>query len=199
MSTTNNERAALIDLIAEHLSGTYHCNRVWSAWNVGTMSEDDFSDVSESDTPAELADAILVSLAANAPAAPTHAAQRDELLQAAIDFIGTLTGMTPPPIEVAPPVVFAPFYEFVDRVQAITGAAPPAPTEQWMPIESAPKTHKARLVWCPEYRNIYEVTWCEHKLAWIHFGHGNVMTDTATHWREMPAPPQGAAKGNGNG
>ena len=73
--------------------------------------------------------------------------------------------------------------------------ASPAPTEQWMPIESAPKTHKARLVWCPEYRNIYEVTWCEHKLAWIHFGHGDVMTDTATHWRDLPAPPQGAAKG----
>lgn len=56
------------------------------------------------------------------------AAQRDALLQAALDFISRLTGMTPP-IEVAPPEVFAPFYEFVDRVQEITsaGAALAAP------------------------------------------------------------------------
>lgn len=52
-------REKLIDLIAEHLSGTHHCTRVWEAWNVGTMSQDDFEDVGESDTPAELADAIL--------------------------------------------------------------------------------------------------------------------------------------------
>lgn len=69
MSTTNNERAALIKLIADELSLTYHCTRVWDAWNVGTMSQDDFESVSESDTPAVLADAILASLAANAPAA----------------------------------------------------------------------------------------------------------------------------------
>lgn len=49
-----------------------------------------------------------------------HASQRDELLQVALDFIGTLTGMSPPPIETAPPEVFGPFYAFVDRVQAIT-------------------------------------------------------------------------------
>lgn len=48
------------------------------------------------------------------------AAERDELLQAAIDFIRTLTGMEPPPIEVAPPEVFAPFRELVDKVQSIT-------------------------------------------------------------------------------
>lgn len=55
-------REKLIDLIAERLSGTYHCLRVWSAWNVGTMSQDDFEDVGESDTPAELAEAILTLL-----------------------------------------------------------------------------------------------------------------------------------------
>lgn len=49
-----------------------------------------------------------------------RASQRDELLQVALDFIGTLTGMSPPPIETAPPEVFGPFYAFVDRVQAIT-------------------------------------------------------------------------------
>ena len=58
--------------------------------------------------------------AAPQPNAAPPASQRDELLQVALDFISTLTGMTPPPIEVAPPEVFAPFYSFVDRVQAIT-------------------------------------------------------------------------------
>lgn len=56
---SDEQREKLIDLIAEHLSGTYHCTRVWSAWGVGTMSEDDFEDVGESDTPTELADAVL--------------------------------------------------------------------------------------------------------------------------------------------
>ena len=54
-------KEALTDLIAQHLSGTYHCLRVWEAWHVGTMSADDFQDVGESDTPAELADAIIAA------------------------------------------------------------------------------------------------------------------------------------------
>lgn len=62
-------REALIDLIAEQLRGTYHCGRVWSAWSVGTMGEDDFSPVEESDTPAELADEIIAKLAPQAPVA----------------------------------------------------------------------------------------------------------------------------------
>lgn len=57
------------------------------------------------------------------------AAQRDALLQASLDFISTLTGMTPPPIEVAPPEVFAPFFAFVDRVQEITAPAGAALTQ----------------------------------------------------------------------
>ena len=54
------------------------------------------------------------------------AQQRDAVLQASIDFISTLTGMTPPPIEVAPPEVFAPFKDFADQVCAIF-AQPLAP------------------------------------------------------------------------
>jgi len=54
---------ALTDLIAGHLSLTYHCTRVWNAWNVGTMSQDDFEPVDESDTPREIARAILASAA----------------------------------------------------------------------------------------------------------------------------------------
>ena len=62
------------------------------------------------------------SLAASAGSEPVAqlASERDELFQAAIDFIRTLTGMEPPPIEVAPPDVFAPFHAFVNTVQAIT-------------------------------------------------------------------------------
>lgn len=66
--------------------------------------------------------------------------ERDALLQAAIDFIGTLTGMTPPPIEVAPPEVFAPFRAFVDRVQAITAltTAAAVPAEGWVMVPVEP-------------------------------------------------------------
>lgn len=77
---TAMNREALIDLIAEHLSGTYHCHRVWNAWNVGTMSEGDFSEVNDSDTPAELADAILPMLAS--PPAPQEAQAELERLRA---------------------------------------------------------------------------------------------------------------------
>jgi len=62
-------RDALIDIIRQGLSLTWHCHRVWGAWSVGTMSEDDFSPVDESDTPEELADAILARFAVAAPAA----------------------------------------------------------------------------------------------------------------------------------
>lgn len=48
-----------------------------------------------------------------------RAVERDELLQVALNFIEELTGMQPPPIEIAPPEVFAPFLDFVDRVQAV--------------------------------------------------------------------------------
>ena len=64
------DRDALVDLIADHLSGTYHCTRVWEAWSVGTMSEEDFEDVGESETPSELADAIVARFAATTPPAP---------------------------------------------------------------------------------------------------------------------------------
>lgn len=49
----------LEDTIRAGLAVTYHCGRVWSAWGVGTMSEDDFSPVDESDTPRELAESVM--------------------------------------------------------------------------------------------------------------------------------------------
>lgn len=59
---------AITEKIAEMLAGTWHCSRVWEAWHVGTMSEDDFTPVSESDTPRDIADAICALLAASQPA-----------------------------------------------------------------------------------------------------------------------------------
>lgn len=62
------DRDALIDAIAQGLHGTWHCTRVWEAWHVGTLSQDDFEPVDESETPTEIADAVLALLAAPGPA-----------------------------------------------------------------------------------------------------------------------------------
>lgn len=64
-SPAGPDREALTDLIAEQLRGTYHCNRVWEAWFVGTMSQRDFEPVYDSDTPGEIADAIIAKLDAD--------------------------------------------------------------------------------------------------------------------------------------
>lgn len=61
-NTTTNLRGVLVDLVAEKLAGTYHCGRVWQAWSYGTMGPDDFSPVEESDTPGEIADAVVLKL-----------------------------------------------------------------------------------------------------------------------------------------
>ena len=58
------DRDALIDAIAQGLHRTWHCKRVWEAWHVGTMSQDDFEPVDDSETPTEIADAVLALLAA---------------------------------------------------------------------------------------------------------------------------------------
>lgn len=83
------------------------------------------------------------SLAANAGSEPVAqlAAERDELFQAAIDFIRTLTGMEPPPIEVAPPEVFAPFHAFVNTIQAITNKRNSPPREGMVMVPKEPTHH----------------------------------------------------------
>jgi hypothetical protein len=83
------------------------------------------------------------SLAASAGSEPVAqlAAERDELFQAAIDFIRTLTGMEPPPIEVAPPEVFAPFHAFVNTIQAITNKRNSPPREGMVMVPKEPTHH----------------------------------------------------------
>ena len=62
---------ALTDLIAENMTGVYHCTRVWSAWGVGTMSKDDFDPYADSESPRELAQTILAAIG-QAAADATH-------------------------------------------------------------------------------------------------------------------------------
>lgn len=52
-------RAALIDLVEERLHAVYHCTRVWSAWQVGTMTEDDFTEARGTALAPDIADAVL--------------------------------------------------------------------------------------------------------------------------------------------
>ena len=54
-----DEREAIKQIIIEHLTGVYICNRVWEAWNVGTMDQDDFEPAQETELPDELADALM--------------------------------------------------------------------------------------------------------------------------------------------
>jgi hypothetical protein len=60
----------LTDKIASMLGLTYHCTRVWDAWYVGTMSQDDFEPVDESDTPREIAEEIFKLYTSPPKAAP---------------------------------------------------------------------------------------------------------------------------------
>ena len=59
---------------------------------------------------------------------PVAAAKKDAVFSASIEFIGTLTGMNPPPIEVAPPEILKPFKDFTEKVCSIFAA--PQPSQQ---------------------------------------------------------------------
>lgn len=48
----------IADIVREHLTATYVCTRVWGAWQVGTMSEEDFIDASETELADEIAETI---------------------------------------------------------------------------------------------------------------------------------------------
>lgn len=58
---SKNIKEKIIDLICRSLDGEYwYCDRVWSAWQDGTMSQDDFYPANEAeDMIEELADAIV--------------------------------------------------------------------------------------------------------------------------------------------
>ena len=65
------QRDAVIAAVTEALGNAYDCQRVWEAWSVGTMGQDDFVLVAEdSDRVAEIADAAIEAMRPAAPAAP---------------------------------------------------------------------------------------------------------------------------------
>lgn len=84
------DRESLIDLIEENLYGVYHCGRVWEAWHVGTMSQDDFTEARGSELAPDLADAIIAKFAASPEAAP--AAMELEQFAASQQSLGVDTG-----------------------------------------------------------------------------------------------------------
>jgi hypothetical protein len=53
----------LKDTLRDQLRDALYCTRVWDAWSVGTMSEDDFECLADSDEYVnQLADSILLTL-----------------------------------------------------------------------------------------------------------------------------------------
>lgn len=69
-----DQRERLRNALSVALGEAMDCARVWSAWGVGTMSEDDFSLLADNDERLdELVDAVLAALASPSPAVPTDA------------------------------------------------------------------------------------------------------------------------------
>ena len=71
----------------------------------------------------------------------------------------------------------------------------------WQPIETAQKSSKSRLVWCPAYQNTYVVSWVipldelgfpdATNGFWCHFGNGSRrLNEQPTHWMPLPEPPE---------
>lgn len=65
----------------------------------------------------------------------------------------------------------------------------------WQPIETAPFTSRAILVWCPERHNTYVVTWwggssSEEMPCWRHFGGHSDLHEEPSHWMPLPKPPE---------
>lgn len=111
----------LTDLIAEHLRGTYHCTRVWHAWGCGTMGEGDFEPVDESDTPTELADAIINKLAAQPL---TGAPARTKAINTIVDCIEATWGVRNGTAMCADDI-----YEALEEIGALTAPSTPTPPE----------------------------------------------------------------------
>jgi len=53
------DRDKLLSIIHSHIDGDFTCLRVWSAWGYGTMTEDDFESLGETERAEELTEDIL--------------------------------------------------------------------------------------------------------------------------------------------
>lgn len=62
---------------------------------------------------------------------------------------------------------------------------------EWQPIETAPRSGKAILVWVPNNLCVYCVNWYQPQGVWQIFG-GEVRAQLAlaTHWMPTPKPPE---------
>jgi hypothetical protein len=82
------QRAAVRDAIAAALTGVYYCGRVWSAWNIGTMSQDDFQPAADVDEVLDgLTDAAMAAMsppAAEKVACPECKGSGDTSVHAAL-------------------------------------------------------------------------------------------------------------------
>jgi len=70
---TEQEPVALREALAEALGCVYVCDKTWSAWGVGTMTQNDFYFAAESE---EVLDSLVEAVAKAAP--PSQPAQRTE-------------------------------------------------------------------------------------------------------------------------
>lgn len=72
--------------------------------------------------------------------------------------------------------------------------APPAPTEQWMPIEDIPAQGSFQ-VYMPDEPECHRIqTMVRHQNVTSIGNHFDFDMSKPTHYRNLPAPPQGAAK-----
>jgi hypothetical protein len=55
-------REQIADIVREHLTSMYACTRVWEAWSVGTMTEDDFVPAEETDMADDIAAALVARI-----------------------------------------------------------------------------------------------------------------------------------------
>ena len=63
---TEETKSAAVDAVAAALGDAYDCTRVWQAWSVGTMTEDDFVRVSDDHSRlCEIVDAVIAALTPN--------------------------------------------------------------------------------------------------------------------------------------
>ena len=110
---------------------------------------------------------------------PVAAAKKDAVFSASIEFIGILTGMKPPPIEIAPPEILKPFQDFTEKVCSIFAAPQPAQQEP--------------VAWGDLQKEAQQIV--ESKFLWKKFIDGTPLANDIACWmadfaRQYTTPPQ---------
>jgi len=118
------------------------------------------------------------------------ASTKDAVFQAAIDFIKELTGMEPPPIEVAPAEVFKPFHDFTNKVCALF-AAPSGvdAAAQGAAMERTPreKTYESLLRACVGQLRQWNVKYGNFQPSWLPPAGEVSLIETIEDWIGTPA------------